>query len=69
MSIAPTAEQRALTRATCAGFAEGVTHCVGLAEKWLKPSHVRLHAGEMSAQEMRTVLAVVGAIILTMKGE
>jgi hypothetical protein len=29
---------------------------------WLKPSYVRLHAGEMSAQEMRSVLAVVQAI-------
>ena len=30
--------------------------------KWQKPSHVRLHAGEMTAQEMRSVQAVLGAI-------
>ncbi len=29
---------------------------------WKNPSHIRLQAGEMSAQEMRSVLAVVGAL-------
>ena len=36
--------------------------CLRVVEQWLKPAHVRLHAGEMSAQEMRSVLAVVSAI-------
>jgi hypothetical protein len=31
--------------------------------KWMKPDHVRLMAGEMSAQEMRSVQAVVAAIL------
>lgn len=31
--------------------------------KWQKPQHVRLHAGEMTAQEMRSVQAVLGAIV------
>jgi hypothetical protein len=31
-------------------------------ELWQRPDHIRLHAGEMSRQEMRAVLAVVGAI-------
>ena len=32
-------------------------------EKWRKPSHVRLCAGEMTAQEMRSVQAALGAIV------
>lgn len=31
--------------------------------KWLEPAHMQLHAGEMTAQERRTVKAVVAAII------
>lgn len=30
--------------------------------KWGVRAHVRLHAGEMTAQEMRSILAVVSAI-------
>ncbi len=30
--------------------------------KWSRADHIRLHAGEMTAQEMRCVKAVVGAI-------
>lgn len=33
-----------------------------LFDKWQDPDHIRLHAGELSAQEMRTVLAVLRAI-------
>ena len=29
---------------------------------WQQPAHITLHAGEMSAQEMRSVLAVVRGI-------
>ena len=36
--------------------------CLRVVEKWLKPDHIRLHAGEMDAQEMRSVIAVVRAI-------
>jgi len=31
-------------------------------ELWQQPSHILLHAGEMSAQELRSVIAVVKAI-------
>jgi hypothetical protein len=31
--------------------------------KWLKPDYIKLHAGEMSAQELRTVQAVVKAML------
>jgi len=36
-----------------------------LVEAWynMKPSEMRLHAGEMTAQEIRTVKAVLGSII------
>lgn len=30
--------------------------------KWSRADHIRLHAGEMTAQEMRSVKAVIGAI-------
>lgn len=30
--------------------------------RWQQPSYIRLHAGEMTAQEMRSVLAVVKCI-------
>jgi hypothetical protein len=31
--------------------------------KWLNPAHIRLMAGEMTAAEMRCVLAVIGPIV------
>jgi hypothetical protein len=31
--------------------------------KWLDPSHIRLMAGEITASEMRCVLAVIGPIV------
>ena len=31
--------------------------------KWLNPDHIRLMAGEMTAEEMRCVLAVIGPIV------
>lgn len=31
-------------------------------DRWLNPDHIRLHAGEMTAQEMRSVIAVLRAI-------
>lgn len=31
-------------------------------DKWQDPDHIRLHAGELTMQEMRTVLAVLRAI-------
>jgi hypothetical protein len=32
-------------------------------ERWRKPSYARLHAGEMTADEMRTLQAVLTAIV------
>ena len=31
-------------------------------DKWQKPDHIRLMAGELDEQEMRTVLAILRAI-------
>jgi hypothetical protein len=31
-------------------------------DKWQDPDHIRLHAGEMTNQEMRSVLAVLRAV-------
>ena len=31
--------------------------------KWLNPAHIRLMAGEMTAAEMRCLLAVIGPIV------
>ena len=31
-------------------------------DKWQDPDHIRLHAGEMTTQEMRSVLAVLRAV-------
>ena len=36
--------------------------CAEIAEEWQNASFARLHAGEMTAQEMRTVKAVCSAI-------
>jgi hypothetical protein len=40
-----------------------------LSEKWLSPDHIRLHAGELTAQEMRTVLAVLKAVFSEVERE
>ena len=37
--------------------------CLEIARKWSSADHIQLHAGEMKAQEMRSVKAVVNAII------
>ena len=37
--------------------------CTNVAMEWTKAGHIRLHAGEMTAQEMRSVKAVVRAIV------
>lgn len=38
-----------------------------VAEKWTIRDHIRLHAGEMTAQEMRTALAVARGILADLK--
>ena len=37
-------------------------HPLEIVDRWLNPDHIRLHAGEMAPQEMRTVLAVLRAV-------
>ena len=51
-------EQRDKTEAAESSFAA----MRAALEQWSRPDHIRLHAGEMTAQEMRSVLAVVNAI-------
>ena len=45
-----------------AGIREALEGSAAIVALWQRPSHVRLYAGEMSAQEMRSVQAVLGAI-------
>lgn len=40
----------------------GLARAYGVIDRWMDPDHIRLHAGEVTAQEMRTVLAVLRAI-------
>jgi hypothetical protein len=42
--------------------AVGLSRAYNVVDKWLDPDHIRLHAGEMSAQEMRSVLAVLRGV-------
>jgi hypothetical protein len=42
--------------------AVGLSTALGIIDKWQDPDHIRLHAGEMTAQEMRSVLAVLRAV-------
>lgn len=44
------------------GMERTLGRALGVIDLWLDPDHIRLHAGEMTAQEMRTVLAVLRAI-------
>lgn len=38
------------------------------ADQWADPSHLRLHAGEMQAQELRTAIAVATGIAASIRG-
>lgn len=42
--------------------AMGLRNALGVLDRWLDPDHIRLHAGEMTTQEMRSVLAVLRAV-------
>lgn len=37
--------------------------CAKVAKRWLKTDYILLHAGEMSAQELRSVKAVIKAVV------
>lgn len=41
--------------------------CAKIAEKWTRADHICLHAGEMTASELRSVKAVVNTIIRELK--
>lgn len=49
-------------RATREAYARGTEDAARVAEAWLKSGRIQLHAGEMTAQELRSVKAVVSAI-------
>ena len=36
--------------------------CLRVAKRWTDPEHIKLHCGEMTAQELRTAVAVAKAI-------
>ena len=59
-------EREALATATQNVIAQAMERAFEVAalqaEKWKQPSYLKLHAGEMTAQEMRTALAVAGGI-------
>ena len=60
---APRTEQEKRERSIHDGaFHAGVEFAAEVCDKWMNPDYIRLHAGEMTAQEMRSVLAVVKAI-------
>lgn len=42
--------------------------CIGIVQQWTNSDHIQLHAGEMTAQELRSVKAVVDAILREMRG-
>ena len=46
------------------GYIQAIEDVLSLLDKWQKPSHLQLMAGEMSAQEKRSVFAVLGALRL-----
>jgi len=44
------------------GVAEGIERAAAKAHAWSRADEIRLHAGELSAQEMRTTQAVIKAL-------
>ena len=40
-----------------------------IAQHWTHPDTLRLHAGEMTAQELRTVVAVLNVVIAAIRSE
>lgn len=42
--------------------AMGLRNALRVLDTWLDPDHIRLHAGEMTTQELRSVLAVLRAV-------
>jgi hypothetical protein len=44
------------------GYEAAKDEALNVLDTWLQPGHLLLHAGEMKAQELRTVLAVLRAV-------
>ncbi len=45
------------------GYFMAVSHCRATVKSWLNPNVLQLKGGEMTAQEIRTVKAVLNAIL------
>lgn len=61
-SQAQAAWKRVAAAALARARADALEEALAAIALWQSPSHVRLHAGEMTAQEMRSVQAVLGGI-------
>lgn len=46
-----------------------IEFAAGIADDWTLPDHILLHAGEMTAQELRSVMAVARAIAAQIRDE
>lgn len=57
-----TPEEKAQAAAHDLGWEGAMEFAAGIVDKWTEAGHLLLHAGEMTAQELRTVQAVVRAI-------
>lgn len=44
------------------GVSVELANTLCIIDRWQDPDYIRLHAGEMTAQEMRSVLAVLRAV-------
>lgn len=57
----------AIERQYASGFAAGIEAAAARAYQWARPQELRLRCGEMTAQEMRTALAVARGIAATIR--
>ena len=66
-------QQTLPNRAYEQGLADGTKQererCATIAQHWTHPDTLRLHAGEMTAQELRTVVAVLNGVIAAIRAE
>ena len=47
----------------------GTDRAAKIAQHWTHPDTLRLHAGEMTAQELRTVVAVLNGVTAAIRAE
>lgn len=62
-----TDNDRQLVETFDAGWSAAIQYAIEIGEKWSGADHIRLHAGEMTAQELRSVRAVVRAIVAELR--